>query len=127
MAFDHVIQQMAEKWREVPGGSDQHSRQFSDELLQSSDAELLRWWDHQFESARSLRGWYWKLYGELLRHKRVLEIGSGLGFDAISLAMQGACVTCCDIAPSNLEIIRRVAVHRGLDIKTLHVYGVDAF
>jgi SAM-dependent methyltransferase len=101
-------------------------RQFSDELLKQSDAELLGWWDAQYESARSLRGWYWNLYGEVLRGKRVLEIGSGFGFDAIHFASLQASVTCCDIAPSNLEVIRRVAGHRGLAIETQHLGGLQA-
>jgi SAM-dependent methyltransferase len=127
MAFDALIQIMADKWREVPGATDRHPRQFSDELLQSPETELLRWWGAQYENARDLRAWYWKLYGELLRGKRVLEIGSGLGFDAVHLASQGASVTCCDIAPSNLDVIGRIAQDRGLDIDTLHIDGLSAF
>src|SRR5437899_9132379 len=122
MSFDQLVGQMAEKWREVPGGTDQASRrEFSDELLQSSDAELAHWWGQQFEAARPLRGWYWQIYGQLLRGLRVVEIGSGLGFDAIQLAMQGASVTCCDIAASNLEVIQRIARCHQLDITTLHI------
>ena len=127
MSFDNLVNTMAEKWREVPGGSDQHPRQFSDELLQEADAELLRSWSKEFEAARPLRGWYWQLYGELLRGQRVVEIGSGLGFDAMHLASQGAIMTCCDIVPSNLEVIQRVARHRGLKIETLHIDGLAAF
>ncbi|SEN92939.1 Methyltransferase domain-containing protein [Rhodospirillales bacterium URHD0017] len=117
---------MAEKWREVPGGTDQQPRRFSDELLQASTADLSAWWERQFEAARSFRGWYWELYGEILRDKRVLEIGSGLGFDAVQLASRGAAITCCDIAPSNLEIVRRIAEVRGLNIQTLHIDGLAA-
>lgn len=127
MAFDELVGRMAEKWREVPGGTDQQPRQFSDDLLQSSIADLLAWWERQFEAARAFRGWYWGLYGDALKGKRVLEIGSGLGFDAVQLASQGAAVTCCDIAPSNLEIVRRVAEARGLRIDTLHIDGLTAF
>ena len=127
MSFDLLLSKMAQKWREVPGATDQHPRQFSDQLLQAPEAELIAWWASQYENAHSLRGWYWKLYGDILRGKRVLEIGSGLGFDAVHLASQGASVTCCDIAPSNLEIIRRVARQRGLDIATLHIDGIGAF
>ena len=113
MAFDRLVGRMAEKWREVPGGTDQQPRQFSDDLLQSSIADLLAWWERQFEAARAFRGWYWGLYGDALKGKRVLEIGSGLGFDAVQLASQGVAVTCGDIVPSNLEIVRRVAEARG--------------
>jgi SAM-dependent methyltransferase len=127
VSFDLLLPKMAEKWREVPGGSDHHPRQFSDQLLQGSDAELSAAWSRQYEEASGLRGWYWKLYGEILRGKRVLEIGSGMGFDAVHLASQGAAMTCCDIAPANLEIVRRVARARGLAIETLHIDGIGAF
>jgi SAM-dependent methyltransferase len=127
VSFDLLLPKMAEKWREVPGGSDHHPRQFSDHLLQGSEAELLAAWSRQNEEAAGLRGWYWKLYGEILRGKRVLEIGSGMGFDAVHLASQGAAMTCCDIAPENLEIVRRAARAHGLDIKTLHIDGIGAF
>ena len=126
MSFDLLLPKMAEKWREVPGGSDHHPRQFSEQLLQGSDAELSAAWSRQYEEASGLRGWYWKLYGEILRGKRVLEIGSGMGFDAVHLASQGAAMTCCDIAPANLEIVRRVARARGLAIETLHIDGIAA-
>jgi SAM-dependent methyltransferase len=127
MSFDQLVGQMAEKWREVPGGSDQQPRQFSDELLQASEADLLAWWERQYEAARSFRNWYWELYGDALSGQRVLEIGSGLGFDAMQLASQGAAVTCCDIAPSNLEIVRRVAEAKGAEVGTLHIDGLAAF
>jgi SAM-dependent methyltransferase len=127
MAFDQLVGQMAEKWREVPGGTDQQPRQFSDDLLQASKAYLLAWWERQFEAARVFRGWYWELYGAALSGKRVLEIGSGLGFDAVQLALRGAAMTCCDIAKSNLEIIRRIAEAKGVDIETIHIDGLASF
>ena len=36
-------------------------------------------------------------------------------------------MTCCDIVPSNLEVIRRVAGRRGLDVNTVHIDGLRAF
>jgi SAM-dependent methyltransferase len=127
VAFDQLLARMADKWREVPGGTDQHPRQFSDDLLKGSDDELASLWARQFEQAASLRGWYWTLYSEILRGKRVIEIGSGLGFDAVHLATCGARVVCCDIASSNLEIIRRIADQRRLDIETLPIEGLRSF
>lgn len=118
---------MADKWREVPGGSDQHARQFSDSLLQLDEAALLADWSRQHGEAGALRGWYWTLYGDVLRGKRVVEVGSGRGFDAIALASRGVAMTCCDIVESNLEIIRRVARARGLDIATLHIRDLADF
>jgi SAM-dependent methyltransferase len=125
MAFDALLSQMAEKWRELPGGTDQQPRQFSDQILQ--DINFATAWQAQYDSAATHRGWYWYLYGEILRGKKVLEIGSGQGFDAVRLASCGASLTCCDIAPSNLEIVRRIAKARGLEIETVHIDGLHAF
>lgn len=127
MSFDQLLAKMATKWREVPGGSDQTPRMFSEDLLSTSDDQLDSTWRRQAGQAQALRGWYWDLYGELLRGKRVLEIGSGQGFDAIHLAQCGVQMTCCDIAPSNLEIVRRIARRRGLDIKTVPIEGIRTF
>jgi hypothetical protein len=44
----------------------------------------------------------------------VLELGSGLGFDAMRFAARGAHWTCADIVPDNLALIRRVAGLKGL-------------
>lgn len=127
MAFEKLLGEMAKKWREVPGGGDQQPRQFSDDLLKVSKHDLLTWWKGQFEAAGEFRRWYWELYGGALSGQRVLEIGSGLGFDAVRLAMHGASVTCCDIAPSNLEIVRRVAEAHGVSIDTVHIDSLAVF
>ena len=118
---------MADNWHEIPGGSDQTTRQFSEDLLSLSQDQLYNQWIQQAQQARELRGWYWSLYGDLLRGKRVLEIGSGQGFDAIHLAERGVQMTCCDIAPTNLEVVRRIASRRGLDIETLPIEGLRSF
>lgn len=49
---------MAEKWREVPGGSDHHPRQFSYQRLEGSDAVLSAAWSRQYEEASGLRTKY---------------------------------------------------------------------
>ena len=45
----------------------------------------------------------------------MLELGSGLGFDAMRFAARGAHWTCADIVADNLALIRRVAALKGLD------------
>jgi len=47
--------------------------------------------------------------------KKVLEIGSGAGIDALTMAKHGAKVTCCDIVNSNIELCKRLFSINGLD------------
>ena len=121
MSFDSVLPMLADKWREVPGGSDLGERQFSTEMRDLSDAALVTEWNRQNEEGAELRGWWWHLYAAQLRGRKVLEIGSGMGFDAVHFAGNGAQWTCCDIAPSNLTIIERVAAAKGIGIQTLPI------
>lgn len=127
MSFDSVLPLLADKWREVPGGSDIGDRQFSTELLGMNDAALLAEWNRHNEEGTELRGWWWRLYAAQLRGKKVLEIGSGLGFDAVHFAQNGAEWTCCDIAPSNLAIIERVAAAKGVEVRTLPITSLASF
>src|SRR5262249_11105883 len=64
--------------------------------------------------ASSEAGWLETLYVDTFRDRRVLELGSGLGFDALRFTSRGACWTCADIVPDNLALIRRVAALKGL-------------
>lgn len=125
MAFDDVLSALSEKWLEVPGGSDQADRIYSNEMLGSPT--LVARWDELNENGAELRGWWWRLYREAFRSKRVLEIGSGLGFDALQFSRHGAHWTCCDIAPTNLEIIRKVAAAKRQKIDTLLIRSIASF
>ena len=89
-SFNSLLPLLAEKWREVPGGSDMSDRRFTDELLNQADAELLKYWGQQYDTGVELRGWWWRLYRDIFRNRKVLEIGSGMGFDATFFASQGA-------------------------------------
>ena len=127
MSFNSFLPSLAEKWRELPAGSDMADRQFSDDLLQRSDAGLLAYWEQQNSDGLEQRGWWWRLYRNVFQGRKVLEIGSGMGFDAIHFASHGAVWTCCDIAPSNLQVIGRVAAAKGLDIRTLNINSIESF
>jgi len=104
-----------EKWREAPQGSDTDGRVFSSDLLKLSDEALLGRWEAMAERrANGESGWLETLYSDTFRDRRVLELGSGLGFDAMRFAGRGARWTCADIVPDNLALIRRVAALKRL-------------
>ena len=105
------------KWGEVPGG--ELTRVRSEDLLKVSDSELLRIWDAALADsstgkAYSVRGWYHTLYSDVFRGKKVLEIGSGLGFDGITFAQSGAEWTFVDIVATNLEVVKRLCRLKGI-------------
>lgn len=105
------------KWGEVPHGEETRAR--SEDLLKLPDGELLRRWtealaDSAAGAAYSVRGWYHTLYRDVFRGKKVLEIGSGLGFDGITFAANGADWTFVDIVESNLEVVQRLCKLKGL-------------
>ena len=105
-----------EKWREIPAGGDQLDRVYSTDLLSKSDDELLGLW-HRMDAAGGVadhRGWYQALYREILAGKRVLELGSGLGFDGLHFMRYGAKWTFADIVADNLATVRRVVELKGL-------------
>jgi SAM-dependent methyltransferase len=62
--------------------------------------------------------WDWRQYGALLlgdvRGKRVLDLGCGMGEEAIYLARMGAIVTAIDIAPIGVALTRRRAAWNNL-------------
>jgi SAM-dependent methyltransferase len=62
-----------------------------------------------------------------IRSKKVLEIGSGLGFDALQFSSNGAHWTCCDIAETNLAIISKVAAAKRQNIDTLLIQSIGSF
>ncbi len=104
-----------EKWREAPRGSDTDGRIVSSDLLAMTDDGLLAVWDAM--AARRYAGeigWLGPLYVDAFRGKRVLELGSGLGFDGIRFALQGAAWTFADIVAENLAVVRRIAELKGL-------------
>ncbi|MGD1093726.1 MAG: class I SAM-dependent methyltransferase [Bryobacteraceae bacterium] len=108
---DQVLDVLRRKWSEVPAGLSE--RCSTTDLAGISDQELWSLWARIREETTtgdgySMRGWYHDLYRDMLRGKRVLDVGSGLGIDGLSFALAGAHVTFLDIAQSNLQIVERL-------------------
>ncbi|MGA2806277.1 MAG: class I SAM-dependent methyltransferase [Acidimicrobiales bacterium] len=118
------------KWDEVPSGNDVRER--SAELLGLSDVALLEHW----EDARrrdtegpgfGIRGWYHRLYRDLVGGKQLLDIGCGLGFSTITFAEYGAQVTFVDVIEDNLQVVRRVCGLKGINARYYWVGTMEDF
>ena len=102
-------------WRFAPSGAGKHD---TAALVAGSPADLVAAWDAGFlarfrsypEEALFLETMAAEFAG-----RRLLSIGSGLGFHEIAYALRGAEVACCDIVGSNLAAIARVAAVKGAE------------
>jgi SAM-dependent methyltransferase len=116
-----------EKWREVPAGGDILGRSYSTDLLKLSDQELLSQWQRMNEagSVPDHRGWYQVLYREAFAGRRIVEVGSGLGFDGIYFMKNGARWLFADIVKDNLEAVRRLVGLHGLSAQAEYLWIED--
>ncbi len=111
-----IISKNCAKWTVLPAGK---SRIAVNDLLGLDDRALREiyesfkpFWDKE-------RGWEHKRYASYFNGRNVLEIGSGLGYDAISLAKSTTKWTCADILDANLQVVKRIAkLHGILNIST---------
>jgi SAM-dependent methyltransferase len=113
-----TLERLRDKWKTVPAAGP--GRIGTDELLTWSDEALLAFWQEQRRrdttcEGFSIRGWYHALYKDVLKGKRVLDVGAGLGMDAFTFAQAGARMTLLDIAESNVELQRRLGKLLKLD------------
>src|SRR5262249_25534439 len=97
-------------WATIPAGLVE--RRQSDLLLGLSERELREYWEGvqaqtSLGAGFPVRGWYHKLYADVFRGRRVLEIGSGMGIDGIHFIRNGASWYFVDIVRSNLTLIKR--------------------
>lgn len=127
--WNRPFEYLGQKWHEVPT----ELRADTHELINLSDTELLSTWEsHQTIVAQdglyTGRSWYRDKYSPTVEGRHLVDFGSGLGFDSIHFAQVAAQVTCVDIVPENLEVIRRVARLLGREnINTHLVTGLDSF
>jgi SAM-dependent methyltransferase len=114
-----VFDRLRRKWKTVPAGLS--DRRATTDLLTLPDKQLREIWvqTHQQtttgDDGFSVRGWYQLLYRDILRGRKVLEIGSGFGIDGIEFARHGAQMTFVDIVQENLEVMKRLCSIFGID------------
>ena len=105
-----IFSTLRDRWGTIPFGSD--SRFSSAELLSLPDHALRAAFVHADHAASagtsySIRGWYRDMYAPIFNGKRVLEVGSGAGLDAIFFSRAGANWYCSDVARQNLKLVNR--------------------
>jgi FkbM family methyltransferase len=127
--FQDPFAVLQRKWGEVPAG---RNRVSTAELLAMDDRTLLEYWTRGRSEDTdgpgfSIRGWYHEVYRDLMRGKKVLDIGCGLAFDSLMFASAGAHVTFVDIVADNVELVRRLAGLLGaVEPRFLHMPDVAA-
>ncbi len=99
---------LRKKWREIP--ATRQARQFSTDLLDWTDEQLLAYWEkcRQETCIPEIRGWYQQMYKDQLNGADIVEVGPGVGLDGIFFAQHGARVTFADIVEDNLKLLERI-------------------
>lgn len=127
--WDRPFEILRKKWHEVPAGD---SRLSTNHLLNLPDRELNELWQGVRLAATTgaafeVRGWYHLLYADVLRGKRVLDVGCGLGIDGVTFAQHDAQITFVDIVESNLRVVERLCKLLGLkNVDFLYMQNIDS-
>jgi hypothetical protein len=112
------------KWCEIP--ATRQTRQFSTDLLDWTDEELLIYWEkcRQETGIPEIRGWYQQMYKDQLNGADIIEVGPGVGLDGIFFAQHGARVTFADIVEDNLKLLERICKLKRIEAE---YYFIDDF
>lgn len=93
------------RWIKLPGGKKRIS---IDNLLRTSDFLFKLRYNYFSRFWRKERDWEHIKYSQLFRNRNVLEIGSGMGYDAMVYAEKSKSYTCAELNISQLYFLKRV-------------------
>lgn len=108
----YSVDRAREYWRHAPSGD---GKVDASRLLELSDAEFEKQWQAAYDSRRRV---YWdeapqvEQLAKAFAGKRALSFGSGLGLNESDLLQAGVRLSCVDIVPESLEVIRRISALR---------------
>ncbi len=108
----NILADNLKKWSTLPAGK---YRKKIAELNTLSDEELMKAYDSFIPVWDSERGWEHARYSAMFRGLKVLEVGSGLGYDALVLSKFAKTWTCADILQINIDLVSRLAKLKGAD------------
>jgi len=129
-AWQLPYETLRKRWVGVPSGDNVFEK--TTNLMQLPDDALLAFWEKARKDITSgpefaHRGWYHTLYADVMRGKKVMDIGSGLGVDPITFAQQGAKVTFVDLVETNLKVLERLCGIMGLkDVHFVHLQDLGS-
>jgi len=113
------------KWVTVPSGNE-IARRDVHELLKLSDDEVTSIWKTARDAdVEGCRGWFHDQYRDLVKNKKMLDVGCGFGISSISFAEMGANVTFIDIVKENVKLVEKVCRGLGLTNQTNFLFMKD--
>ena len=120
---------LRKKWCQVPAGNSR--RLNSTDVLLLSDGDLVTLWkdarDHDtLGPGFQIRGWYHELYREFVKGKKILDVGSGLGFSTLTFAEWGAALTFTDIVKDNLMVLERLCSLFGIKANFVYLHDIES-
>ncbi len=101
-----ILKDNLEKWTTLPAGE---KRTRVTDLNSLTDEEILTSYDSFRKLWDKERGWEHERYAKMFENRNVLEIGSGLGYDAIVMSPRAKTWTCADILQANIDFVSRMA------------------
>lgn len=131
--WEQMFATLKNKWHEVPSRKEEYANvdiqidgvtASTSKLLKLTDKQLLSFWRGAAPSDT-----FTNFYASTFQNKKVLDIGSGMARQTLQFALNGAHVTYCDVVPTNLEVIRRVASALGCAsrVKTILITDLNKF
>lgn len=100
-----IFRKNVKRWTKLPAGKERYRLE---DLIKQSDKKCLETYLMWTEFWKEEKGWEHKRYKKAFTGKNVIEVGSGMGFDAYVYAQAANSYACIDINPMQIEFIQRI-------------------